>query len=406
MSESVASGHVHANASSASEMQKQSQELKQTRLLVLYDRACLLHKTIELLGSSLVPAYESPERLENIHSALAKHSGRFEIVEVKRQSGGNNGNVNADANANADGTLDALLAASHDVGYIQHLKTIHAKWVAEGLIPEDGQVLPECFRVTSVASRAPREPVDPFARSGYYAFDMSTGICKDTWTSIAASARLAIEAVRHMLDSKRDVLALCRPPGHHCTTNMAGGYCYVNNAVVAVEALRSAKKEKEEGPKVAILDLDFHHGNGTQDYFYHDPAVLYVSIHGENEYPYYTGFREEAGNGRAEGANVNLPLKTGASVEEYLELVGRAVEIMVAFEPEFLFVSLGFDTFKGDPLGCFMIETEDYEKIAECVRQESSGLSIVPAVILLEGGYVVQKLGENMLAFLKGWGVR
>ena len=287
---------------------------------------------------------------------------------------------------------------------------------------------------------------------------MSTGISAETWTSALASANLAVAGVRALVDEAPSeteqpstVLALCRPPGHHCDTARAGGYCYVNNAVVAVEAWRqlqlhyppnptptptprerssepsnapppaplpapnskprpqSPHKSKSAG-RIAILDLDFHHGNGTQEAFYADPRVLYVSIHGADEYPYYTGSASETGAGPGEGMNVNLPLESGSSFAEY----GHKLRCGLSrIEEEkglgLLVICLGFDTYKEDPLGGFGIGTGDYESMAEMVarsvdeRPRRGSGEEVPVLILLEGGYVIEKLGENMLSFLRGW---
>jgi len=153
-------------------------------------------------------------------------------------------------------------------------------------------------------------------------------------------------------------------------------------------------------PRIAILDIDFHHGNGTQELFYADPAVMYVSLHGQDEFPYYTGAADETGLGAAAGTNLNFPLPVGSPVEEYLRTLASGLECLVAFKPHFLIVSLGFDTFHADPLGFFQIHTADYETIAKTVRRS---LPDVPALILLEGGYVIEHLGANVLSFLRGW---
>jgi acetoin utilization deacetylase AcuC-like enzyme len=297
---------------------------------------------------------------------------------------------------------------SHDAGYLKHLETAHEQWVAEKLIKEHESILPECFRLPAQASgsRKFEPPKDIFARTGFYAFDMSSGLCKDSWKSIRTSAFLAYDAVYRVTSNENvdTVVALCRPPGHHCDTKMAGGYCYVNNAVVAVHALRVLRQRSEGtiSQRVAILDIDFHHGNGTQDYFYGDPDVLYVSIHAEDEYPYYSGFESEKGVGAGVGSNVNLPLRKDASFHEYKDKLDSAVETLEAFEPEFLVVSLGFDTFYTDPLGSFDIRTADYETIARTIHSNPK-LSKIKSVILLEGGYVIEKLGENLDSFLRGW---
>jgi acetoin utilization deacetylase AcuC-like enzyme len=277
-------------------------------------------------------------------------------------------------------------------------------------------------------------PKDIFARAGFYAFDMSTGICASTWPSALASASLAFHGAKALCTpsspsppprppsaSPPTVLALCRPPGHHCDTRRAGGYCYLNNAVVAVETFRASRiAPSQPSPsipppsRIAILDLDFHHGNGTQEAFYADPTVLYISIHGEDEFPYYTGSAGETGASNARGANVNLPLPAHSSAQRYLQELDAGLSALVDFGPDFVVLSLGFDTFHLDPLGSFQIEMEDYAKIAVQVRESLRALrrgeegdipcaAGVPCLILLEGGYVIEKLGPNMLSFLKGW---
>lgn len=379
-------------------------------MLVLGDPRTLLHRTIELLNGKSIPAYESPERIRTIEEALVA-DGSHEYREVD----GSGRNLEAPAAANeldnGEGQITRFAQDTHDAGYLKYLRTVHSEWVDLGLITEDEDVLPECYRLPSVAraGREPREPRDPSARSGYYSFDMSTGISRNSWVSIAASAGLAAEAAKTLFPGqstrpRKDVMALCRPPGHHCTTKMAGGYCYVNNAVVAVQALRHFHEDSSGAapPKIAILDIDFHHGNGTQDYFYHDPHVVYVSVHGEDQYPYYTGYEDERGAGDGEGANWNFPLPVGSSAEEYLERLEDAVTIVEGVRPQYLIVSLGFDTYHGDPLGYFGIHTEDYEGIARVIRGRPS-LADVPAILLLEGGYVVDALGWNLLSFLRGW---
>lgn len=396
-------------------------------MLVLYHPDCKLHRTVELLGGKIIPALESPERLEAILTTLAEDNTHELHIEPYTP-------WNADDGLEASEPNDLvkwILKDTHDAGYIRHLQTVHRRWVTDGLINEDEHVLPECFRVPSLAGGIPKSqsppfnrppPRDIYAQSGYYAFDMSTGIAKETWTSILASANLAAQAPRYLIPEpgekkkRKAVLALCRPPGHHCTTEMAGGYCYVNNAVVAIEALRRRERgiHPAHGPrrprperasekvKVAVLDLDFHHGNGTQDAYYRDPTVLYVSVHGEDDYPYYTGFESEIGDGAGKGFNLNLPLRVGASYEEYEGKLDVGIKKIVKFAPEFSVVSLGFDTFHLDPIGKFNIDVDDYERMASKVRGTKE-LKDVPSVILLEGGYVIDRLGKCMLAFLRGW---
>lgn len=243
----------------------------------------------------------------------------------------------------------------------------------------------------------------------YYAFDMSSGLSKHSYTSIIASASLAIEGSIRIIEGQNTVMSLCRPPGHHCDTKMAGGYCYINNAVLAVEAInrihkhgshfnQNGTKDITKDAQIAILDIDFHHGNGTQDYFYESPLVQYVSIHGENEYPYYSGNAREVGKGNGKGFNFNHPLPTHSTADEYFRTLGLAIEEIKKFGAEYLLISLGFDTYHLDPLGSFQLETGDYKRIGRGIRR---GLGM-PCLVLLEGGYVVENLGGNLVAFLDG----
>jgi acetoin utilization deacetylase AcuC-like enzyme len=292
--------------------------------------------------------------------------------------------------------LIALIRETHDGDYLDHLKTACSAWLKEGLIEEDDSILPECFPVPNKAHAKPRPPKDIFARPGYFAFDMSSGIMQHTYGSVLASANLASTATHMLSNQKLDtVFALTRPPGHHCTGRQAGGYCYINNAAVVVSQWR----QQYPNAKVGILDVDFHHGNGTQDLFYHDDKLLYVSIHGEDEFPYYTGGADETGAGSAMGTNLNLPLKTGSSFEAYMDLVRRGLESLKRFAPDVLVVSLGFDTFRLDPLGSFDIDIADYYKLAREIRKHLA----LPTLILLEGGYAIESLGSAVLGFLDGW---
>ena len=385
-------------------------------MLVLHDTDTLAHRTVELLGAKIIPALESPERITKILEALKNSyhtvyrlSIEFHETEEDRSS------------------VRSALLRDHDQGYVGHLLTAHQLWVSAGLITKDESILPECFHFShrgQPQGLPPIKPKDIYALAGYYAFDMSTGIMKDTYRSTVASAHLAscgvdlamaagsggspslVIGVAHFNSSddpamivaarSRDVLALCRPPGHHCDTKRAGGYCYANNAVVAVGRFL----QLWPGRRVAILDIDFHHGNGTQEYFYDRRDVLYVSIHGQDEYPYYTGTESETGIGQGEGYNLNLPLPPRSLANAYMEKLATALARIETFQPDLLIVSLGFDTYRLDPLGGFDIDTEDYTSIASQIRGRLSGM---PALILLEGGYVLDDLGKNLLAFLSGW---
>ncbi|TID12846.1 hypothetical protein E6O75_ATG10199 [Venturia nashicola] len=370
-------------------------------MLVLHDPDTLLHKSKEILGSRLIDALECPERIEAIVKSM-QEDDKHELVVLEKEG-------DSEMEKRVRELLESSLAETHDSGYLDHLQTIFERQLENGMVEEDGCVLPECFRMPRGATGSLRDeaPRDVFARAGYYAFDMSSGISKESYTSIIASASLAILGSIKMIESQNSVTSLCRPPGHHCDTKMAGGYCYINNAVIAIEAITRLHRPNpplngnsvQHDTKIAVLDIDFHHGNGTQDFFYESKDILYVSIHGENEYPYYSGHTQEIGKGEGQGFNKNHPLPTNSTAEDYLRTLKDAIEEIKDFGASYLVISLGFDTYHLDPLGNFKLETGDYQRIANHIRRELR----MPCLILLEGGYVIKDLGGNLVAFLDGW---
>ena len=197
-----------------------------------------------------------------------------------------------------------------------------------------------------------------------------------------------------MLGGETAAYGLCRPPGHHAARSMYGGYCYFNNAAIAAEAIA-----RRTGEPVSILDVDYHHGNGTEQIFWRRGDVLYVSLHAhpDREYPYFLGWPDETGEGPGAGANLNLPLPAGVSDEAYLEALDRGLERIAGHPGSVLVVSLGFDTYGLDPLGDFALTTEVYHEVGR--RAAALGKRLV---ILQEGGYYVPALGDNARAWLRG----
>jgi acetoin utilization deacetylase AcuC-like enzyme len=200
------------------------------------------------------------------------------------------------------------------------------------------------------------------------------------------------------------VFALTRPPGHHACHELAGGYCYINNAAVTAEYILSKLPPPDSSrcptqSRLVILDLDFHHGNGTQGIFYNRREPAYVSIHGKGRYPYYTGAAEEQGNGEGEGFNLNLPLESrpASNTEDYFRLLDQALNIIrEKWTPEYLLVSMGFDTYCKDVLGGFELDVEDYRTIGKRIRALD-----LPTLVLLEGGYS-EELGNLVINFVRG----
>jgi acetoin utilization deacetylase AcuC-like enzyme len=284
----------------------------------------------------------------------------------------------------------APLARVHKADYLDFLATAHAAWREAG---REGEAIGYVWPV--VGRRAmPLRRID--ALLGRYSFDAGTPIGAKTWEAAYWSAQTALTALQPLLAGEmRSAFALCRPPGHHAGADYCGGYCYLNNAAIAARAAADAT-----GGRIAILDVDYHHGNGTQDIFLEAPEVFFASIHADpaTDYPFYWGHADETGTGDGAGTTLNLPLPRGTGAETYLNALERALEATTAFGPDLLIVSFGADTFERDPISHFAIRTEDYGRIAQ--RIAALGL---PSLIVMEGGYAVDALGANVEAFLSSF---
>ncbi|HZG45334.1 MAG TPA: histone deacetylase family protein, partial [Allosphingosinicella sp.] len=271
---------------------------------------------------------------------------------------------------------------------LEFLRGAHAAWEAAGRSGDAaGYTWP-------VVRRRPLNLIRIDALLGRYSYDAATPIGPGTWNGAYWGAQTALAATEAVLESGRDAFALCRPPGHHCGADYLGGYCYLNNAAIAAEEAAAA------GRRVAILDIDYHHGNGTQDIFYARGDILFVSIHADpaTDYPFYWGHADETGEGEGEGATLNLPLPQGTRLDTYRRALSTALERVAGFGADLLVCSYGADTFAGDPISHFALQTEDYPVIARDIA--ALGL---PTVIVMEGGYAVDALGANVAAFLSGF---
>ncbi len=230
--------------------------------------------------------------------------------------------------------------------------------------------------------------------AGYYCADTSTWLCKDTYQAVCWSAASAASGAELLAQGNHKVVyALCRPPGHHATKTVYGGYCYFNNSAIAAHTLRSHGN-------VAILDLDYHHGDGTQSIFYSDPSVLTVSIHADptERFPYYTGFEDEQGRGRGVGHNLNIALKPEVKGPEYLDALSqRAIPRLQEANLNALVVAFGGDTLETDPVGDFQIALPDYKAMGEALATLN-----VPVLVVQEGGYNPDELGHVAHNFLMG----
>jgi len=230
---------------------------------------------------------------------------------------------------------------------------------------------------------------------GYYALAAETSITEGTWAAALASKDVALTGAKALLQGERGIFSLCRPPGHHAAIDMFGGYCFFNNAAIAAQYLL------DQGAKrTAILDIDFHHGNGTQDIFYDRDDVLFCSLHGDPQqaFPYFLGYADEVGSGEGLGYNLNYPMPRDTSFAQWQKSLSAALAKIAAFVPQYLIVSLGVDTFENDPISFFKLTTADYfttgAMIAELRR---------PTLFVMEGGYDIDEVGINVAEVLKGF---
>ena len=246
--------------------------------------------------------------------------------------------------------------------------------------------------------REGRIPTNIDGKLGYYAMAAETSISGGTWEAVRASADVALTAADHVLGGARSAFALCRPPGHHAASDLFGGYCFVNNAAIAAQKARDAGVER-----VAILDVDFHHGNGTQAIFYDRSDVLFASIHGDpkDAFPYFLGFDDETGRGDGEDSNLNVPLPPGTPYAAYEQGLNRALEKIAHYDPGLLVISLGVDTFAEDPISFFKLQSDDFAKLG--ARIETLGL---PTLFVMEGGYAVAEIGVNAVNVLTDFEAR
>ncbi|WP_347709233.1 histone deacetylase family protein [Stakelama marina] len=230
---------------------------------------------------------------------------------------------------------------------------------------------------------------------GRYSFDATTPITAESWGAAYANAQTALSATQAVLGGDPAAFALCRPPGHHAGRDYCGGYCYLNVAAIAAQRARDAGVER-----VAILDIDYHHGNGTQDIFYERGDIFYASLHADpaTDYPFYWGHADEVGAGQGRGTTRNWPLPHGTKLEPFRAAQVQALEAIAAFGPGLLVVSFGADTWDGDPISNFALKTGDYAVLAADIAACDW-----PTVIVMEGGYAIDALGHNVASFLSGF---
>jgi acetoin utilization deacetylase AcuC-like enzyme len=352
----------------------------------IFSPAHTLHDPpFEIIDGQIATYYEMPRRVTIILDAM-REAG-FAAPQTPREFG-----------------LEPVLAV-HQPEYIAYLERAYAEWVAAGKPPE--ALLPSTLPLGGMQARS-RSPV---GEAGRYIFDLSAPIIAGTYAAARASADCALTAADLLLGGERVAYALCRPPGHHAMPAMAGGYCYLNNAAIAANYLSLQSNAALPLPlpttawnlppaTVGLLDIDFHHGNGSQAIFYQRSDVFFVSLHGDpdREYPYYAGYADEQGDGAGEGYNLNIPLPAATDDNAYLSSLDKALSAIAAYSPRYLVVSLGLDTFAGDPLGDLALTTAGFGHIGAAIAQLG-----LPTLFVQEGGYAIDALGANLVALMTGF---
>jgi acetoin utilization deacetylase AcuC-like enzyme len=336
-----------------------------------YSPAHLAHTpTLEFEMGRLGPAVEIPERAERV---------RIRIEE--RRLGPVLPPVTFD---------DAALKRVHDAAFIDFLSGAHEAWT-ERYGDHAGEAIPSCWPARGLRERR-RGDIE--SQLGTYAFDTATPIVKGTWSAARAAADVALSGAQAIAQGERGAFALTRPPGHHASGDVFGGYCYLNNVAIAAQWLRDQRL------RPAILDVDYHHGNGTQAIFYRRDDVFFCSLHADPSfaYPHFLGFADEIGEGAGEGATLNLPLPRGTAWDNYTEALARAAAAIETFGADVLLVSLGLDTYEHDPICRFRLRTENYLRMGAKI----AGLG-KPTLFVFEGGYHVEALAENTTNVLEGF---
>ncbi len=330
----------------------------------------LQHGDFELVADGLVPVFEMPRRAEIIHARVqAVNLG--EILTPR------------------DFGLEPIKRI-HTAPYVQFLENAWREWTAAG---HAKHALPYTWAVRQMNQT--RAPVAIEAKLGFYSLDAAAPITPTTWQAITSSVNVALTGAELIKNGSSSVFSLCRPPGHHAAADYMGGYCFFNNVAIATQYFLD-----NDAARVAILDIDYHHGNGTQAIFYDRADVLLINLHGDPsvEYPYFLGYADETGNGAGEGFNINYPMPHGTTFETWNANLELACQNLERYAPDVVLVSLGVDTFKHDPISQFLLETPDYLKIGAQIAKLGK-----PTLFVMEVGYAVEEIGVNAVNVLLGF---
>ncbi|MBC8038257.1 MAG: histone deacetylase family protein [Rhizobiales bacterium] len=323
----------------------------------------------ELSGGKFVTPFERPSRMDHILRELKK----------RRMTG----IVPPEA-------LDMKpVRKIHDRGFLKFLETAWGDWKAAGY---PGEIIPTGYPNRGLRQRLPRH-ID--GKVGYYSHSIETCITAGTWEAAQTSAAVALTAQRIVAGGAPAAFALCRPPGHHAHHDLYGGYCFLNNAAIAAQGFRDGGARR-----VAILDVDFHHGNGTQNIFYRRKDVLFCSLHGapQDAYPYFLGYKDETGEGQGQGFNFNYPMPPGTDFGAWSKALASAIRKIEAYGPDALVVSLGVDTFKDDPISFFKLTSDDFKTYGGRLAKMK-----LPTLFVMEGGYAIDAIGVNTVNVLEGF---
>lgn len=338
-------------------------------LTVYSDKHKLRAAKTELYNGELVSPFECPARVEYVLQRITE-VGLGDVVPPRAFG------------------IESIYSL-HSTEYVEFLQNAWEEWLSTGA---NGEIIPTSFPVRGMQQRAPQH-ID--GKAGYYALSAETSIAKGTWEAALSSAHVALTAQAKIAEGEQSAFALCRPPGHHAAADLYGGYCFINNAAI------SAQKFLNQGAaRVAILDVDFHHGNGTQSLFYDRNDILFLSLHGDPQhaFPYFLGYADETGVGDGENFNVNYPLPQNTAWDTWSAALMDACKRIRAYSPDALVVSLGVDTFEGDPISFFKLTSDDFKRYGTQL-----GSLNIPTLFVMEGGYAVKEIGINTVNVVSGY---
>jgi len=336
---------------------------------IFTERHNLRNSKTELFGGQLVEPFERPSRAEYIIARVRE----VELGPVSEPD---------------DFGMKPILAI-HDKGFIDFLQIAWQDWQAEGY---KGEAIPTVWPARRMSLRI---PTNIEGRLGYYALACETTLSDGTWEAAYASAQVALTGAQRLNEGAKAVFSLCRPPGHHAAIDMYGGYCFVNNAAVAAQHLLDTGTKR-----VAILDVDFHHGNGTQDIFYTRDDVLFISLHGDpmDAFPHFLGHADETGSGAGVGFTVNYPMPPKTNFPTWRMALIKALAQIAKYAPDKLIISLGVDTFETDPISFFKLKSKDFATYGADIASLN-----LPTLFVMEGGYDIAEIGINTVNVLQGF---